>query len=73
MVAHAKTSLAAGLAARQNVLLAYATDFLSLIPVWIHRHKSRNELAQLDMHMMDDIGISHSDMHRELAKPFWRA
>ena len=73
MIAHSKVTLTAGLFARQNVLVQYLQNFLSLVPVWIERHRSRNELAQLNAHMINDIGLSPSDVERELSKPFWVA
>jgi uncharacterized protein YjiS (DUF1127 family) len=30
-------------------------------------------LARLDDHLLSDIGLSRSDVEREIHKPFWRA
>lgn len=34
---------------------------------------SRRHLAELDSHMLNDIGLSEADRRRECARPFWRA
>ena len=36
------------------------------------RHASRTRLAQLNDHLLKDIGLSRADAWREAAKPFWR-
>jgi uncharacterized protein YjiS (DUF1127 family) len=36
------------------------------------RHRSRQHIAQLDAHMLRDIGVSFSDAEEEANKPFWR-
>ncbi len=73
MFAHAKPTFVSSFAARQNFLTAYLKDILALLPIWAERIKARRELAQLDMHMMDDIGLNYEEMHKEISKPFWRA
>jgi uncharacterized protein YjiS (DUF1127 family) len=37
------------------------------------RYRSRQRLAQLDSHMLKDIGISFADAEVEANKPLWRA
>ena len=37
------------------------------------RHRSRRHIAQLDAHMLKDIGVSFADAEAEANKPFWRA
>ena len=36
------------------------------------RADQRRQLAQLDERMLRDIGLSHGDVLRETAKPFWQ-
>ncbi|PMR70146.1 DUF1127 domain-containing protein [Halomonas heilongjiangensis] len=36
------------------------------------RRRSRRRLAQLDPHLLDDIGISRATAEREARKPFWK-
>jgi uncharacterized protein YjiS (DUF1127 family) len=36
------------------------------------RWLQRQDLAELDDHLLRDIGISPNDVARECAKPFWR-
>jgi uncharacterized protein YjiS (DUF1127 family) len=38
---------------------------------WQDRARSRRQLANLDDHLLRDIGISRADMTREVGKPFW--
>ena len=39
----------------------------------IARSEQRRRLAELDEHMLRDIGVSPRDAAEESAKPFWRA
>jgi uncharacterized protein YjiS (DUF1127 family) len=40
--------------------------------LWRERIRARNELAQLDMRMLADIGMSPADRDFLVNKPFWR-
>jgi uncharacterized protein YjiS (DUF1127 family) len=39
---------------------------------WIARSGQRHDLANLDHHLLEDIGVTSQDAAREAAKPFWR-
>ena len=39
---------------------------------WIERVRQRQALAELDDHMLRDIGVTRVEALRECAKPFWR-
>lgn len=39
---------------------------------WYDRWQQRQHLADLDDHILRDIGISPGAVERECAKPFWR-
>lgn len=43
-----------------------------VILYWMERSKQRKELAGLEDHMLEDIGLSRADVRREISKPFWR-
>lgn len=38
----------------------------------LERARTRRLLAQLNDSQLSDLGITHSDRHQELDKPFWR-
>jgi uncharacterized protein YjiS (DUF1127 family) len=40
---------------------------------WRERSRQRAMLAELDGHLLRDLGISAADAQREWEKPFWRA
>jgi uncharacterized protein YjiS (DUF1127 family) len=40
---------------------------------WRDRVRQRKMLARLDDRLLSDIGLSRSDVEREVQKPFWRA
>lgn len=42
-----------------------------VVTQWHGRAVSRRQLARLDARMLDDIGLSHDDVDREIRKPFW--
>lgn len=39
----------------------------------IAKMRQRQELARLDDHMLDDIGLTPDDVRRELARSTWHA
>lgn len=45
---------------------------LAPLGLWRQRSAGRQRLAELDVHMLDDLGLSHEDVSAEMAKPFWR-
>lgn len=46
---------------------------LALLATWRKRLRERRELAALDYQMQRDIGVTPSEVEREVNKPFWRA
>jgi uncharacterized protein YjiS (DUF1127 family) len=47
--------------------------FVSALHAALTRRRDRNILAQLDSHLLRDIGLSPDEAKTECAKPFWRA
>ena len=39
--------------------------------IWRNRYVQRRELANLDAHMLRDIGITPDQARHEVDKPFW--
>jgi uncharacterized protein YjiS (DUF1127 family) len=37
------------------------------------RYRSRQRIAELDRHLLKDIGVSFAEAEAEANKPFWRA
>lgn len=50
-----------------------ASGMLDLPRTWLKRHDLRQKLADMDAHMLRDIGWTVYDAKREAAKPFWKA
>ncbi len=46
---------------------------LQTVALWQRRRLDRELLAVMDSRMLSDIGLTRSEIDRELAKPFWRA
>ena len=50
----------------------------SRVPSWAairaawRRYRSRQRIAQLDGHLLKDIGVSFAEAEAEANKPFWR-
>ena len=40
---------------------------------WRERAHQRRTLARLDDRLLRDMGLSRSDVEKEVVKPFWRA
>ena len=47
-------------------------SLFATLTTWMQRSRQRKQLAQLDQHLLDDIGLSAEQAAREIAKPFWR-
>ncbi len=46
---------------------------IRLVAVWYDRWIMRQQLAELDDHMLQDIGLDRAAVRKEIDKPFWRA
>jgi uncharacterized protein YjiS (DUF1127 family) len=42
------------------------------LAVWQQRLKDRAHLERMPDYLLHDIGLNDADVHREIAKPFWR-
>jgi uncharacterized protein YjiS (DUF1127 family) len=51
----------------------FLTGFSQRLNVWSNRWRQRHELAQWTDRDLHDVGLSWSDIAREVEKPFWRA
>ena len=45
---------------------------LTLVRTWVNRSRDRTRLANLDPHLMRDIGLDCCSIAKETGKPFWR-
>ena len=43
-----------------------------LLVRWRGRRRQRLDLAELDEHLLADIGVTPREARRESARPFWR-
>lgn len=50
-----------------------ATGLWAAIARMIALHRQRRQLAELDAHLLDDIGVSREDALTEAARPVWDA
>ncbi len=46
---------------------------LDRLLLWTERSGQRHRLAELNDHMLRDIGLSRANAMAEITKPFWRA
>lgn len=45
---------------------------ISLLRLWMDRLRQRRALAVLPDRLLRDVGLTHEDVAKEIAKPFWR-
>ena len=45
--------------------------WLAWLREWRRRHRSRTSLAELNGHMLKDIGVTYAEAEHEANKPFW--
>jgi len=43
-----------------------------LLARWYDRHLQRLDLAEIDDHLLRDLGLTPQDVRRECAKSFWQ-
>lgn len=48
-----------------------STGALSTIRAWLQVRRERAALSQLDARSLEDMGLTHADVARETARPFW--
>jgi len=48
-----------------------ARRVVAVLKLWRERARSRAELADLDNHTLNDIGLTRIDVAREITKRFW--
>ena len=44
---------------------------IQTIVLWRHRYQQRKQLAKLDQHLIEDIGLTEKQIREESRKPFW--
>jgi len=55
----------------QNKPFSFA-KIKKVVRIWIERSRQRKQLAQLEDHLLEDIGLTRSQIQNEIAKPFWK-
>lgn len=53
------------------VIIAVAKKAWLRIERMIRNHRTRNQLAELSDHLLDDIGLTRAQRNEEIRKPFW--
>lgn len=43
------------------------------LATWGERIRMRRDLSRLDDHLLNDVGLSRTQLQAEVSKPFWRA
>lgn len=56
-----------------KMLLSFLHSLVNTQHTWAQRRRERLWLLQLDSHMLQDMGVSSSDVWQEARKPFWKA
>lgn len=44
----------------------------TILVAWKIRTSSRRHLAEMDLRMLNDIGLTEADRYQEVIKPFWK-
>ncbi len=51
---------------------AFSAKVMKIDRTWVRRSNDRRQLAAMDKHMLNDIGLTRIDIDRESAKYFWQ-
>lgn len=65
--------LRSGAPARAEQMQSWIGGIVRTISLWVERSKQRHALAELDDHLLHDIGLPRSAARREATKPFWKS
>ncbi len=57
---------------RAHALTESLSDLMGRMQHWIDVYRQRQQLAALDDHMLQDIGLDRASVNQELSKPFWK-
>lgn len=68
----ARTILGAAPARRPFPFIVLCRLRLRLLKRWYDRHLQRLDLAEIDDHLLRDLGLTPEDVRRECAKSFWQ-
>ena len=41
------------------------------VKLWVHRYRSRRQMARLTAERLDDMGLTIEQVRAEVKKPFW--
>lgn len=63
--------LRSGAPAGAGQLRSRIIGILRTMSRWVDRSNQRHALAELDDHLLRDVGLSRSAARREATKPFW--
>lgn len=56
----------------ENSFMRPLVKLNSIMNVWIKRQQQRKQLAQLEQHLLKDVGLTDEQVQREVSKPFWK-
>lgn len=58
---------------RRPRIAALVVRFARVTRDWTTRRRTRQQLSDLDEHMLKDIGITQAQAAKEARRPFWQA
>lgn len=58
---------------RLPVAAKVAVRLAGVFMQWDERRRTRRALAELDNHLLEDIGITYAQAHKETKRYFWQA
>ncbi|GHG80758.1 DUF1127 domain-containing protein [Pseudodonghicola xiamenensis] len=61
-----------GAARRQRPTVSVLKRLTTVFGLWAMRRRTRKHLSELDDFMLDDIGVTHAQAHKEASRPFWK-
>lgn len=57
---------------RLPVIAALAVRFAAIVTKWEQRRRTRINLGQLDDRLLNDVGVTPMQAHRETRRLFWQ-
>lgn len=57
---------------KQVSFMQKLSSAMNQIQIWSDRYHQRKQLAQLEQHSLEDIGVDGEQVAWEISKPFWK-
>lgn len=67
-----QSQLVSTVSGHENSFIQSVVKLNNIMSLWISRYRQRIQLAQLEPHVLKDLGLTQEQVYKESLKPFWK-